>query len=77
MGDGLRVREHSRGPETRRSAIPANDACVAAVAHQHRMPVISRDEHFDFVRNRTRQLVRVVEEFSAKAVALEVSEMPA
>jgi predicted nucleic acid-binding protein len=77
MGDGLRVREHSRRTEARKSAIPANDAWIAAVAHQHGVPVISRDEHFDFVRNRTRQLVRVVEEFSAKAVALQVSEMPA
>ena len=30
--------------------IPANDAWIAAVARQHGMPVISRDEHFDFVR---------------------------
>jgi tRNA(fMet)-specific endonuclease VapC len=29
--------------------IPANDAWIAALAHQHAMPVISRDEHFDFV----------------------------
>jgi tRNA(fMet)-specific endonuclease VapC len=29
--------------------IPANDAWIAALARQHAMPVISRDEHFDFV----------------------------
>jgi predicted nucleic acid-binding protein len=31
--------------------IPANDAWIAALARQHAMPVISRDEHFDFVPN--------------------------
>lgn len=29
--------------------IPANDAWIAALALQHRMPVLSRDEHFDAV----------------------------
>jgi len=29
--------------------IPANDAWIAALALQHRMPVLSRDEHFDVV----------------------------
>jgi predicted nucleic acid-binding protein len=29
--------------------IPANDAWVAALALQHRLPVLSRDEHFDIV----------------------------
>jgi predicted nucleic acid-binding protein len=29
--------------------IPANDAWIAALARQHAMPVISRDEHFDAV----------------------------
>jgi tRNA(fMet)-specific endonuclease VapC len=29
--------------------IPANDAWIAALARQHRMPVISQDEHFDFI----------------------------
>jgi predicted nucleic acid-binding protein len=29
--------------------IPANDAWIAALARQHAMPVISRDEHFDSV----------------------------
>ena len=27
--------------------IPANDAWIAALALQHRLPVLSRDEHFD------------------------------
>ena len=30
--------------------IPANDAWIAALALQHRLPVLSRDEHFDAVR---------------------------
>jgi predicted nucleic acid-binding protein len=29
--------------------IPANDAWIAALALQHRVPVLSRDEHFDMV----------------------------
>ncbi len=29
--------------------IPANDAWIAALARQHGMAVISRDEHFDLV----------------------------
>lgn len=29
--------------------IPANDAWIAAVALEHRLPVLSRDEHFDAV----------------------------
>jgi len=29
--------------------IPANDVWIAALARQHSMPVISRDEHFDSV----------------------------
>lgn len=29
--------------------IPANDAWIAALALQHRMPILSRDEHFDVV----------------------------
>lgn len=29
--------------------IPANDAWIAALALQHRLPVMSRDEHFDSV----------------------------
>jgi tRNA(fMet)-specific endonuclease VapC len=30
--------------------IPANDAWIAALALQHRLPVLSRDQHFDAVR---------------------------
>lgn len=30
-------------------AIPANDAWIAALALQHRLPVLSRDQHFDVV----------------------------
>lgn len=30
-------------------AIPANDLWIAALARQHRLPVLSRDRHFDFV----------------------------
>ena len=29
--------------------IPANDAWIAALALQHRLPVLSRDRHFDVV----------------------------
>lgn len=29
--------------------IPANDAWIAALALQHRLPVLSRDQHFDVV----------------------------
>ena len=29
--------------------IPANDVWIAALALQHRLPVLTRDEHFDFV----------------------------
>jgi tRNA(fMet)-specific endonuclease VapC len=29
--------------------IPANDAWIAALALEHRLPVLSRDEHFDSV----------------------------
>lgn len=28
-------------------SIPANDAWIAALALQHRLPVLTRDEHFD------------------------------
>ena len=27
--------------------IPANDAWIAALSVQHRMPILTRDEHFD------------------------------
>jgi predicted nucleic acid-binding protein len=30
--------------------IPANDAWIAALALQHALPILSRDEHFDLVR---------------------------
>ncbi len=30
--------------------IPANDAWIAALALEHRLPVLSRDQHFDVVR---------------------------
>ena len=30
-------------------AIPANDAWIAALALQHRLPVVTRDAHFDAV----------------------------
>ena len=29
--------------------IPANDAWIAALAMQHRLPILSRDHHFDIV----------------------------
>jgi predicted nucleic acid-binding protein len=29
--------------------IPANDAWIAALAMQHRLPILSRDQHFDAV----------------------------
>ena len=29
--------------------IPANDAWIAALSRQHRMPILSRDRHFDAV----------------------------
>jgi tRNA(fMet)-specific endonuclease VapC len=35
--------------------IPANDAWIAALALQHRLPVLSRDEHFDVVPRLRRQ----------------------
>lgn len=33
------------------SPIPANDAWIAALARQHRLPIVSRDTHFDHVKN--------------------------
>lgn len=36
--------------------IPANDAWIAALALQHRLPVLSRDQHFDAVPNLRRQI---------------------
>lgn len=35
--------------------IPANDAWIAALALQHRLSVLSRDEHFDVVPGLDRQ----------------------
>jgi tRNA(fMet)-specific endonuclease VapC len=35
--------------------IPANDAWIAALALQHRLPVLSRDQHFDVVPNLERK----------------------
>ena len=29
--------------------IPANDLWIAALSRQHRLPILSRDQHFDFV----------------------------
>jgi len=29
--------------------IPANDLWIAALSRQHRLPILSRDRHFDFV----------------------------
>jgi len=31
--------------------IPANDVWIAALARQHRLPIVSRDVHFDSVKN--------------------------
>jgi predicted nucleic acid-binding protein len=38
------------------SPIPANDAWIAALARQHRVPIISRDAHFDNVTNIERRM---------------------
>ena len=35
--------------------IPANDVWIAALALQHRLPVLSRDEHFDAVAGLRRE----------------------
>jgi len=47
---GLRVSLRRSG-----RPIPANDAWIAALALQHRLPVVSRDEHFDAVPNLDRR----------------------
>lgn len=46
---------HIRG-ELRRGGrpIPGNDVWIAALARQHDMPVLSRDQHFDVVAKLTR-----------------------
>jgi tRNA(fMet)-specific endonuclease VapC len=36
------------------SPIPANDVWIAALARQHRLAIVSRDIHFDSVRNISR-----------------------
>ena len=41
---GLRVALRQAG-----RPIPANDAWIAALALQHRLPILSRDQHFDAV----------------------------
>ena len=41
---GLRVALKRSG-----QPIPANDAWIAALAIQHKLPVLSRDQHFDVV----------------------------
>jgi predicted nucleic acid-binding protein len=46
----LRVALKRPGPP-----IPANDTWIAALALQHRLPVLSRDEHFDVVPNLDRR----------------------
>jgi predicted nucleic acid-binding protein len=35
--------------------MPANDAWIAALALQHRLPVLSRDQHFDVVPDLVRK----------------------
>lgn len=34
--------------------IPGNDLWIAALARQHSLPVLSRDQHFDWVKGLTR-----------------------
>lgn len=46
---GVRSMLHRKG-----SPIPANDMWIAALAVQHRLPVLSRDTHFDVVDRLTR-----------------------
>ena len=41
---GVRARLRAAG-----RPIPSNDAWIAALALQHRLPVLSRDHHFDLV----------------------------
>ena len=36
--------------KTKGHPIPENDIWIAAIARQHRLPVVTRDEHFDHVR---------------------------
>jgi tRNA(fMet)-specific endonuclease VapC len=37
--------------KARGSPIPSNDTWIATLARQHRMPIVSRDTHFDRIRN--------------------------
>jgi len=46
---GLRVALKKLG-----KPIPANDAWIAALSIQHRLPVLTRDEHFDSLPDVTR-----------------------
>jgi predicted nucleic acid-binding protein len=41
---GVRLELKQRG-----SPIPANDTWIAALARQHRLPILSNDAHFDAV----------------------------
>jgi len=45
----VRLMLHQKG-----RPIPTNDAWIAALALQHRLPVLSRDAHFDVVEGLTR-----------------------
>ncbi len=38
-----------QGLRQRGTPIPENDVWIAALAHQYQQPVVSRDEHFDYV----------------------------
>ena len=50
MADGDPMLASIRG-ELKRGGrpIPGNDVWIAALARQHSMPVLSREEHFDYV----------------------------
>jgi predicted nucleic acid-binding protein len=37
--------------EAKGRKIPMNDLWIAAIARQHRLPILSRDTHFDLVEN--------------------------
>jgi predicted nucleic acid-binding protein len=43
------------GLKAKGTPIPANDAWIAALALQHKLPVLSRDRHFDAVSQLRRQ----------------------
>lgn len=47
---GLRLKLKQAG-----RPIPANDTWIAALALQHRLPILSRDAHFDAVRGLDRR----------------------